>query len=62
LARAFGLQTIAEGIETEVHYKALPDKGCEFGQGYYIARPMPANELPNGGCHKTFNFQESHLG
>jgi hypothetical protein len=33
---------LAEGIETEAHGKALIEFGCEFGQGYAIARPMPA--------------------
>jgi EAL domain-containing protein (putative c-di-GMP-specific phosphodiesterase class I) len=45
LARAFDRQTVAEGIETESHYQALLDMGCELGQGYGIARPMPADEL-----------------
>jgi diguanylate cyclase (GGDEF)-like protein/PAS domain S-box-containing protein len=45
LARAFERQTVAEGIETEAHYRALLDMGCEAGQGYGIARPMPADEL-----------------
>ena len=47
LARAFDRQTVAEGIETEAHYRALLDMGCEIGQGYGIARPMPADELAN---------------
>jgi EAL domain-containing protein (putative c-di-GMP-specific phosphodiesterase class I) len=45
LAQAFGRQTVAEGIETEAHYQALRDMGCQIGQGYGIARPMPADEL-----------------
>ena len=45
LARAFDRQTVAEGIETEAHYQVLLDMGCELGQGYYIARPMTAEEL-----------------
>jgi diguanylate cyclase (GGDEF)-like protein/PAS domain S-box-containing protein len=45
LARAFDHQTVAEGIETEEHYRVLLDMGCELGQGYGIGRPMPANEL-----------------
>jgi len=45
LARAFNRQTVAEGIETENHYRVLRDMGCELGQGYGIARPMPAKEL-----------------
>jgi len=47
LAHAFGRQTVAEGIELKEHYRALLDMGCEVGQGYCIARPMPADELLN---------------
>ena len=45
LARAFGRSTVAEGIETESHYQMLMDMGCDIGQGYGIARPMPASDL-----------------
>lgn len=45
LARAFDRKTVAEGIETKEHYQALLDIGCEIGQGYGIARPMPATDL-----------------
>jgi len=47
LARAFDRQIIAEGIETVDQCQALLDMGCEFGQGYFMARPMPADELKN---------------
>jgi diguanylate cyclase (GGDEF)-like protein/PAS domain S-box-containing protein len=47
LAQAFNRQTVAEGIETEEHYRRLLDLGCDLGQGYGIARPMPANEMKN---------------
>lgn len=46
LAQAFGLHIVAEGIETEAQYQALLNMGCESGQGYEIARPMPAGKLP----------------
>jgi len=46
LAAAFKHQVIAEGVETVAHGVALLQLGCEFGQGYGIARPMPAAELP----------------
>lgn len=46
LARAFGRRTVAEGVETEELFHALVAMGCEYGQGYGIARPMPAEELP----------------
>jgi len=45
LAKAFGQKTVAEGIETLEHIPILLEMGCEFGQGYAIARPMPSSEL-----------------
>jgi EAL domain-containing protein (putative c-di-GMP-specific phosphodiesterase class I) len=47
LARAFDRKIVAEGVETEELFRALVDMGCECGQGYGIARPMPANALPD---------------
>ena len=45
LAKAFDRHTVAEGIETMDHYHVLLEMGCELGQGYGIARPMPASEI-----------------
>jgi len=45
LARAFRRQVIAEGVETTAHGRVLLHLGCEWGQGYAIARPMPAQDL-----------------
>ena len=45
LATAFDLQVIAEGVESPEHGRMLLQLGCEFGQGYEIAKPMPGNEL-----------------
>ncbi|NHA14713.1 EAL domain-containing protein [Thioalkalivibrio sp. XN279] len=46
LAESFSRKVIAEGVETEVHGRLLLELGCELGQGYAIARPMPAAEVP----------------
>ncbi|MGZ5000959.1 MAG: EAL domain-containing protein [Methylomonas sp.] len=46
LASAFRLLVIAEGAETVEHNTILLQLGCELAQGYGIARPMPACELP----------------
>ena len=46
LARAFGRQVIAEGLESIEHGERLLQLGCEVAQGYFIARPMPAAEVP----------------
>ena len=46
LASAFHRQVIAEGVETVEHGMMLLQLGCELAQGYGIARPMPARDLP----------------
>ena len=45
LARAFKREVIAEGVETTSHGVALMRLGCDFAQGYGIARPMPADQV-----------------
>lgn len=47
LSRAFSRQVIAEGVETIEQGEMLLQLGCELAQGYLIARPMPAFELPS---------------
>ncbi|NDP41024.1 MAG: PAS domain S-box protein [Rhodoferax sp.] len=47
LAAAFNRTVIAEGVETEAHGAQLLALGCELGQGYAIARPMPAELVPD---------------
>ena len=42
LARSFGYKVIAEGVETEDQGHMLLQMGCTQAQGYFIARPMPA--------------------
>ena len=46
LASAFRRDVIAEGVETVPHGDLLLSLGCELAQGFGIARPMPASELP----------------
>lgn len=45
LAHNLDLVAVAEGIETAEDYRLLVKLGCEFGQGFGIARPLPAPEL-----------------
>ena len=47
LATAFNLQVIAEGMETIKQGKMLLKLGCDLAQGYGIAHPMPATDIPN---------------
>tara|TARA_R110001583_G_scaffold194591_1_gene365866 strand:- start:440 stop:4045 length:3606 start_codon:yes stop_codon:yes gene_type:complete len=46
LAKSFKRNVIAEGVETIEHGTALLHLGCELAQGYGIARPMPASDIP----------------
>lgn len=46
LATAFRRDTVAEGVETLEHAQLLLRLGCTHAQGYGIARPMPADQLP----------------
>jgi diguanylate cyclase (GGDEF)-like protein len=45
LARNLGLSVVAEGIETEAVLEHLAVLGCDLAQGYFISRPLPAEEL-----------------
>ena len=46
LVHAFHREVIAEGVETSAHGDLLLKLGCELAQGYGIARPMPAVDVP----------------
>jgi EAL domain-containing protein (putative c-di-GMP-specific phosphodiesterase class I) len=50
LARALGLQTVAEGVETAAQRDALRALGCDLGQGYLFGRPGPADAIPPAGA------------
>jgi diguanylate cyclase (GGDEF)-like protein len=47
LSASFHRRAIAEGVETVAHGSMLLQLGCEYAQGYGIARPMPAADLPS---------------
>jgi diguanylate cyclase (GGDEF)-like protein len=46
LAESFNREVIAEGVETSEHGLMLLTMGCDMAQGYGIARPMPAVDIP----------------
>jgi diguanylate cyclase len=47
LAHNLGFEVVAEGVETELVLAELTALGCDIAQGYLLARPMPAGDLPS---------------
>jgi len=45
LARSLGLSVVAEGVESEMVWQQLYDFGCDFVQGYYLSRPLSADQM-----------------
>ena len=45
MAHKLGLRVVAEGVETEQQRALLLAAGCDYGQGYLFARPVPADEF-----------------
>lgn len=45
LSHVFNYQVVAEGVETEHHRRLLKNMGCRYIQGYFISRPIAAEEV-----------------
>jgi len=47
MAKELGMTCVAEGVEDEVDWQFLQGTGCDLAQGYFIAKPMAAEDLPD---------------
>ena len=45
IARRAGIQSVAEGVETEEDWRLLRRLGCDLAQGYLISRPLPPDRM-----------------
>jgi len=46
MSRNLGLADVAEGVESRDVLDALIEKNCSYAQGFHIAKPMPAEQIP----------------
>lgn len=47
LAQRLGMDTVAEGVETEAQFNLVKDLGCQRAQGFYFSHAMPADAVPS---------------
>ncbi|SEC45221.1 bifunctional diguanylate cyclase/phosphodiesterase [Paenibacillus sp. GP183] len=45
MAKSLSLEVIAEGVENELQFEFLKDKGCNEMQGYFFSKPLPAESI-----------------
>ncbi|MDH3337187.1 MAG: EAL domain-containing protein [Gammaproteobacteria bacterium] len=45
IAKSFGLSVVAEGVETAEMLDELKKLGCDYAQGYFVCKPVPADEF-----------------
>jgi diguanylate cyclase (GGDEF)-like protein/PAS domain S-box-containing protein len=67
LARVFDRASVAEGVESTAHVEVLRELGCDMGQGYGIAPPMPADAFTDwlkprclGGSYTSAPHADRH--
>ena len=53
MAEALGVRTVAEGVESAHQHAMLEALGCAEGQGYFYARPMPAEAFARWAADDT---------
>jgi EAL domain-containing protein (putative c-di-GMP-specific phosphodiesterase class I) len=56
MAETFGLETVAEGVETPEQLQKVVDLGCDCIQGFLFSKPVAPNEVP-----ATIAYIEEHF-
>jgi EAL domain-containing protein (putative c-di-GMP-specific phosphodiesterase class I) len=46
LAHTFGMEVIAEGVESAEQLESLRSMGCDLVQGYHLAKPLAPEDVP----------------
>ncbi|MCX9475905.1 EAL domain-containing protein, partial [Vibrio cholerae] len=55
IAKGFGIQVVAEGIETPQQLRILEELECGQAQGFFLSRPVPISKLKE----KLVNMEQS---
>jgi len=53
LGHELNMKVVAEGIENQKTWDLLAGLNCDFAQGYFIAKPMPANDFIEWMKHRN---------
>ena len=61
LGRNLGLRVVAEGVESAQAWSRLSQLGCNVAQGYYLSRPVPAEELTEWLRERAAGAARRHL-
>ena len=62
ICRTYGMNCVAEGVETEKHAALLRSLGCRFAQGYYYDKPLAAADFEEKYLwRRTLRFSD-HTG
>lgn len=59
LAASLNISVIAEGIETASQLQALRQMDCQFGQGFLMSRPLPADQAEDWLAHRLWREQDA---
>lgn len=62
MAHQLGMPVVAEGVENVADWSAMRGAGCDVAQGYYIARPMPGEQLPGWAAEFARRFRSESMG
>ncbi len=60
IGRSLNIEVVAEGVETPAHVAIMRDLGCDILQGYALARPMPAEAIPDFVRRQEWRAQAGH--
>lgn len=61
LAHSLRLEVVAEGVETESQLAFLKERSCDLMQGYFLSKPLPAEQFARELREKTFPRWEAHV-